>query len=181
MPGQSPPPRDEFIQVDDRCPPSLGLPQAPPGRARISRRIHLHHRQSSIQRPGGGAVHVHVTQDASQRRPGPTDLVNEPRRIMVVGSRWRALRNLPGRVEVGKHEAPHQDRRAISVQLTTVLDGQRLCSAGSRTGWSGGLSGCIGQLPKLIMRVRFSSPAPPGNPSSGQHLRSESGSVWVPR
>jgi hypothetical protein len=51
-------PRDEFIQVDDRYPPPLRLPQAPPGRLRLSRGLHPRRCQSCIRRLGEGARHT---------------------------------------------------------------------------------------------------------------------------
>ena len=55
---------------------------------------------------------------------------------------------------------PGQDRRAISVQLATVPRGQSRVLAVPAPGWSAGLAARIGRIPKLIVRVRFSSPAP---------------------
>jgi hypothetical protein len=61
--GQPALPRDELIQVDDRCPPHLGLAQVPPGRVRLSRRLHLRGRQPGIQRPERRPVRMHDTKD----------------------------------------------------------------------------------------------------------------------
>jgi hypothetical protein len=53
-----------------------------------------------------------------------------------------------------------QDRRAISVSLTPVTKGLSRSLKGSPSRWSGHIAVRIPQIPKLIMRVRFSSPAP---------------------
>jgi hypothetical protein len=53
-----------------------------------------------------------------------------------------------------------QDHRVINVQLATVPGGQSRCLTGTRTSWSDGFSGRITKFPKLIVRVRFPSPAP---------------------
>jgi len=84
--------------------------------------------------------------------------------------RWDLARTLGGRVDgrrddqqdrrAGAHEKEPQDHRAINVQLATVPDGQSRCPADIRTSWSGRFSGRITKLAKLIVRVRFPSPAP---------------------
>jgi hypothetical protein len=53
-----------------------------------------------------------------------------------------------------------QDSRAISVQLTRVTSGQSRLLAVTRPRWSAAPAAWIGRFPKLIVRVRFSSPAP---------------------
>ena len=52
-----------------------------------------------------------------------------------------------------------QDHRAISVQLARVTRGQSRLLAVPGPGWSAALAARIGRIPKLIVRVRFSSPA----------------------
>src|ERR1035438_5524951 len=47
-----------------------------------------------------------------------------------------------------------QDHRAISVQLARVTGGQRRYLAGTQTGWSGGITGSLVQLPKLTVQPR---------------------------
>jgi hypothetical protein len=61
---------------------------------------------------------------------------------------------------------PRPDHCATNVQLTTVLDGQLWYAADGQTSWSRPLTAVLGQLPKLMVRVRFSSPAPRCNPRS---------------
>jgi hypothetical protein len=51
-------------------------------------------------------------------------------------------------------------RRAISVQLTTVARGQPRPLQSTRTSRPAARSGVAALFPKLIVRVRFSSPAP---------------------
>jgi hypothetical protein len=53
-----------------------------------------------------------------------------------------------------------QDHRAISVQLARVTSGQSRTSPVAPPGWSAAPAAWIGRIPKLIVRVRFSSPAP---------------------
>ena len=50
--------------------------------------------------------------------------------------------------------------RAISVQLTRVMRGHSRLLTVSEVGCSAALSAAICPIPKLIVRVRFSSPAP---------------------
>ena len=76
------------------------------------------------------------------------------------GGRGRSrARDSPGR------PAPGHDHRAISVQLAPVNQGQSRVLAVHGPGWSATPAGRIGRIPKLIVRVRFSSPAPQ-SPSS---------------
>ncbi len=56
--------------------------------------------------------------------------------------------------------APGQDHRPINVQLATVTRGQSRTLAVPGHSWSAALAARIGGIPKLIVRVRFSSPAP---------------------
>ena len=56
------------------------------------------------------------------------------------------------------------DHRAISVQLTPVNQGQSRVLAVHGPGWSAALAARVGRIPKLIVRVRFSSPAPVRKP-----------------
>jgi hypothetical protein len=51
------------------------------------------------------------------------------------------------------------------VQLVRVTSGQSRTPPVARSGWSVALAVWIGRIPKLIVRVRFSSPAP-RDPSS---------------
>jgi hypothetical protein len=51
-------------------------------------------------------------------------------------------------------------RRAISVPLTTVKDGTERPLAAIEVGSSDTMTARFVQIPKLIVRVRFSSPAP---------------------
>ena len=67
-----------------------------------------------------------------------------------------------------------QDPRAISGPLARVTKGKSRLPAGTRNGRSAPLAAVIAPLPKLIVRVRFSSPAPQtkgpgqaGNPGYG--------------
>ena len=53
-----------------------------------------------------------------------------------------------------------QNRRAISVPLTRVTRGQPGSLGTTRDAWSAPLAAVTAALPKLIVRVRFSSPAP---------------------
>jgi hypothetical protein len=53
-----------------------------------------------------------------------------------------------------------QNRRAISVPLTRVTRGQPGSLGTTRDAWSAPLAAITAALPKLIVRVRFSSPAP---------------------
>ena len=55
--------------------------------------------------------------------------------------------------------APH-DRRAINVQLARVTSGQPRLLQVPRVAWSAVLPAVICPIPKLIVRVRFPSPAP---------------------
>jgi hypothetical protein len=57
--------------------------------------------------------------------------------------------------------------RAINVQLARVTRGQPRLLQSTRTGRSAARSGVAALLPKLMVRVRFPSPAPRQNPSSG--------------
>jgi len=50
--------------------------------------------------------------------------------------------------------------RAISVPLTTVKHGTGRPPSGKQVRRSDGITACFVQIPKLIVRVRFSSPAP---------------------
>jgi hypothetical protein len=59
-----------------------------------------------------------------------------------------------------------QDHRAIGGPLDPVTRGLPRSTADSQTSRSGPLAACFCQLPKLIVRVRFSSPAPRRNPRS---------------
>jgi hypothetical protein len=68
------------------------------------------------------------------------------------------------------HCRPGQDRRAISVPLTTVTRGQPRSPRTGRTARSAPLAASTGLLPKLIVRVRFSSPAPVKCLVSGRFL-----------
>ena len=52
-------------------------------------------------------------------------------------------------------------RRAINVQLARVTRGQPRPLQAARIGRSAARSGVAAPFPKLIVRVRFSSPAPP--------------------
>jgi hypothetical protein len=72
------------------------------------------------------------------------------------------LRRGPGRTSAGSrvHPAPEHDHRAISVQLAPVNQGQSRALAVPGPDWSPALAAGIGRIPKLIVRVRFSSPAP---------------------
>jgi hypothetical protein len=58
------------------------------------------------------------------------------------------------------HRTPAQDRRAISGPLTRVTRGQSRLPGDSHPGWSAPLAALTAALPNLIVRVRFSSPAP---------------------
>jgi hypothetical protein len=62
---------------------------------------------------------------------------------------------------------PGHDHRAISVQLATASKGQSRILTVPGHGWSPPLAAQIGPIPKLIVRVRFSSPAPLRNAMSG--------------
>ena len=63
---------------------------------------------------------------------------------------------LPGE----QHQQPGQDRRAISVPLASGNDRQSRSLAGTRMSSSAALNCGDETDPKLIVRVRFSSPAP---------------------
>ncbi len=57
------------------------------------------------------------------------------------------------------HATSAHDRRAISVPLTRVTKGQPRSLGTARSAWSASLAAVSAALPKLIVRVRFSSPA----------------------
>ena len=63
-------------------------------------------------------------------------------------------------VEPWSAGGPEQDHHAISMQLATVTTGQSRVLTVPGPGWSAALAAWIGGIPKLIVRVRFSSPAP---------------------
>ena len=56
------------------------------------------------------------------------------------------------------------DRRAISVQLARVMSGHSRLLRATRVGCSAASSAMICPIPKLIVRVRFPSPAPKVKP-----------------
>jgi hypothetical protein len=56
------------------------------------------------------------------------------------------------------------ERRAINVQLARVTSGQSRALSVYKVGWSTASSTAICPIPKLIVRVRFPSPAPTPNP-----------------
>jgi hypothetical protein len=60
---------------------------------------------------------------------------------------------------MGRPDAAVLVRRAISVQLATVTRGQPRLLQSTWTGRSAAYTGVAALLPKLIVRVRFSSPA----------------------
>jgi hypothetical protein len=75
------------------------------------------------------------------------------RRIPLLAGRF--LHHRPSKLGwQGQLHDRWQDNRAVNVQLTAVLGGQRRCLADIRTRWSGGFSGRIVKLPKLTVRVR---------------------------
>ena len=65
-------------------------------------------------------------------------------------------------------EEPGQDHRAISVQLARVTRGQSRLLLSSTIGRSPARSAVAALFPKLIVRVRFSSPAQCDDPSRGR-------------
>jgi antitoxin YefM len=79
---------------------------------------------------------------------------------------------------------PRQDRCPINVPLRRATTGQPRPLAASQMPRSGSLTGLCGHPSKLVMRVRFPSPAPTRNPSSrpvppkrGRAIRKPSRSV----
>ena len=67
------------------------------------------------------------------------------------------------------------DRRAINVQLATVLGGQQRYLAETPIGWSSSLNGRIVQLPKLTVRVRSRHPL--RHEAAGQRLAAAIGDL----
>ena len=63
------------------------------------------------------------------------------------------------------------DRRAISVPLAGVTRGQPRSLGTARDAWSAPLAAVTVTLPKLIVRVRFSSPAPGVPTRSGRNAQ----------
>jgi hypothetical protein len=75
------------------------------------------------------------------------------------GRRLRGGQGRAGTKRLGLRSPAH-DRRAISVPLPRVTRGQPGSLGTARDAWSASLAAVIVTLPKLIVRVRFSSPAP---------------------
>ncbi len=69
------------------------------------------------------------------------------------------------------HGLSADDRRAISVPLTRVTRGQPGSLRTARSARSAPLPAVTAALPKLIVRVRFSSPAPEGPTRSGRNAQ----------
>ena len=63
-----------------------------------------------------------------------------------------------------------QDRCAISVQLARVTSGQSRLLPVAQSGWSAASSATICPIPKLIVRVRFPSPAPMCRAQAGDDI-----------
>jgi hypothetical protein len=90
----------------------------------------------------------------------------------IVDSCWlwneEAKRSAAGHTAgVSSRRPDSQDRRAIDGPLDSVARGLPRSGADTHTARSDPLAARSGQIPKLIVRVRFSSPAPLHNPSSG--------------
>jgi hypothetical protein len=79
----------------------------------------------------------------------------------------------------GTHQSEH-DRRAISGPLARVTGGHPRSLRTARYAWSAQLAGVTTALPKLIVRVRFSSPAPRTKAQAGALGSSAAESGTIP-
>ena len=122
--------------------------------------------------PGALSSHDDVVQGPGQARPAPPaepagrevihagnmicDMINDEVLRHELRRRRKRLPLLLERLFL--HQSEH-DLRAISVPLVRVMMGQPGSPGTARSTWSAPLAAVSSELPKLIVRVRFSSPA----------------------
>jgi hypothetical protein len=129
---------------------------------------------SSISPPGSSHhTDPERTGDATEAAPGPARLPAQSSPSSAGPLPWRAGRRQTGRsaarracLACRRWPRSPKDRRAISGPLTRVTRGQPRSLRTGEVARSGPLPGMMARLPKLIVRVRFSSPAPLCSPWS---------------
>ena len=109
-------------------------------------------RSSTLPTPGSMRQRVRGYSRIGRRRPGPRRMGSYEKDGGGAGHEPAPDRR--------RHRTPAQDRRAISGPLNRVTRGQSRLPGASQPGWSAPLAAVTAALPKLIVRVRFSSPAP---------------------
>jgi len=91
-------------------------------------------------------------------------LTNLARQAVAPGFRTRGSRESQQRTGKAAQRQPSPDSRAIGVPLVTVKSGPGRPPPRTQVGRSEGMTACFVQIPKLIVRIRFPSPTPPGTP-----------------
>ena len=120
-------------------------------------------RNTASGRPGSDEMGSSPSSPGGEQSPEAEDLLRGRFASLDTAATpdgWQLSRRTGRSRATGDRCRSSRDRRAISVPLTPVTKGLSRSPTGSPPRSSGYLTARMAQIPKLIVRVRFPSPAP---------------------